>query len=312
MTGDVDVGVARDADQHAPAAAAVQEHDRVGALADVAAGRQLASPARVRPCAAVGADDQPVRARRPSRRSPREGVDPVQGGVDADAEPDDEQQQHEQHGAQAATPAAGAPWPPRGRRGGRAATGRSTGGRSGTRGGGGRGGHHRRRLRPAWRGGPAPRRRGRVGPDGQTGGGGAGGRCCCGPGRPGRRHGPAGPRGPPRSSPPMLRTTLRSVVHPDEHCPSICTIRSRARWTPGWQHPSVPPEGQVRRTTRRRSASSRGRLRATRWPPGISSTARPSRSRATRRWNSSGNRRSSRPASTRVGTSGQRSAATAA
>jgi hypothetical protein len=48
-----------------------------------------------------------------------------------------------------------------------------------------------------------------------------------------------------------------------------------------------------------RSASSTGPLSATRWPPGISSAGRPKRSPATRRWNSGGNSRSSRLASTR-------------
>ena len=43
---------------------------------------------------------------------------------------------------------------------------------------------------------------------------------------------------------------------------------------------------------------------ATMWPPSISSTSSPSRSRATLRWKSSGKSRSSRPARTRVGTSG--------
>ena len=83
----------------------------------------------------------------------------------------------------------------------------------------------------------------------------------------------------------------------------------------GTPHPYTTAELRcTKRTTRddpayasSRSASSTGWLSAARWPPGISSTSRPRRSRATRLWNSSGKRRSSRPTTTRVGTSGQRS-----
>ena len=95
VTGDGDVGVARDAHQDRTAAAAVQQHDRVRALADVAAGGQFFLLLGRQAGAAVRADDQPVRAGPRSRAVGGQCVDAVERGVDPDAEPDDREQQDE-------------------------------------------------------------------------------------------------------------------------------------------------------------------------------------------------------------------------
>ena len=54
--------------------------------------------------AAVGTDDQPVRAGPGARALGGQGVDAVERGVDPDAEADDRQQQHEQQHAELAAP----------------------------------------------------------------------------------------------------------------------------------------------------------------------------------------------------------------
>ena len=194
-----------------PPLAAVQQHDRVGALADVAAGGQLLLLVGGQAGAAVRADDQPVRAGPGARALGGQGVDAVERGVDLDAEADDRQQQHEQQHTELAAPAPAAPRSADGGWAARRLDGRAVGNaltrRLGRR-------HHRGRpgrVRPGGGGGAAPRRTGRVGPGGQDGGSGAAGRCC-GAGPPGPAPRPGGPRGPPRSSPPMSRTTL----HPSD------------------------------------------------------------------------------------------------
>ena len=62
--------------------------------------------------------------------------------------------------------------------------------------------------------------------------------------------------------------------------------------------------GACPQAARRERASGPGWLSASRWPPARTSTSSPRRSRARRRWKARGKKRSSAPATTRVGASG--------